>query len=909
MVSKLLQEVFDERDKVNILDVGGKDGQLRDFLPKNWTLTIIDPLPNTTNDPHYVQGDATEMKFADKSFDFTVSLETLEHIPEEKKQKLIFEMLRISRNGLVLTAPFYSPEVINFEQDLNKIFEMNFGRPHPWLKEHFESGLPKEYELEKLFNNNKVYFKKFSSNNLTNRSLFMGVYLIEEALSSNNSSLHPYYDFYNRNFQLLGDGLEPTYRKIYLASQNKQILDKVAEENFKSRKDESLYQEFVFKSLTLLSKQTEIVKAIQNEKAQIISQLENLNVHNKNLETTLANIKNAKFYKVWDSYTRGKTVARWVWKPEKLLKAGKVLLTEGPVALAKRIRTSSLVKQPNLNVSYPDWLTKHRLSPSALSSLIEEQRYFDYRPKISVITPVFNTPEKYLRKAIQSVLDQTYSNWELCLVDDGSDVPDVKQVLAEYQKKDKRIKIVYLKKNKGISAASNKALELSTGDYIALMDHDDELAPEALFMVAQLLNKNKRLDMIYSDEDKIDLRGEFCDPYFKPDWSPDTFLSCMYVPHLTVLRKSIVETIDGFRGQFDGSQDYDLILRFTERTDKIGHIPKILYHWRKVPGSTATVYTAKSYSHQASRNALIEALKRRKIDAKLEEGMWLGSFRIHYEIPQNKLVSIIIPTKDKVELLRKCVRSIIEKTNYENYEILIIDNNSQETKTKNFYAKIQEESSRVRVFEYNKPFNFSAINNFGASKAKGEYFLFLNNDTQVINNGWLSALVEHIQRVEIGAVGPKLLFGDETVQHVGVITGVCGEIAGHPFYGLPKKLDGYFGNVNIVRNVRAVTGACLMTRRDVFKQVGGFDERFVVSYNDVDLCMRITQKGYRIVYTPFSVLYHFESKSLGKVSEGERKVDYNEVLLMKKIWGKKLSPDPYYNPNLSTSEPYAGFNL
>lgn len=908
LVSKLLQNVFLGRENVMILDVGGKDGGLREFLPKNWILTVIDPLPNDINDLNYVQGDATEMGFTDGSFDFVVSLETLEHIPDEKKQKLILEMFRVSRNGIILTAPFYSTEIIQSEQSLNTLFQKTSGRPHPWLKEHFESGLPKEEDLERFFNGNKIIFKKFASNNLTSRNLFMGVYFVEEPYSFDRY-LTQYYQFYNNHFQALGDDLEPTYRKIYLASKDKSILDKVDPANFKCHKDESLYQEFIFRSLNLFAKQMEIIKSIQNEKNEMTTHLEGLTAHSKNLENILSTIKSAKFYKLWETYTRGKIVAKLFMDPRKLAKGLLVLLTQGPRALIAKVFFHSLISTPNLNVSYQDWLNKNRLSPKEISRLVEEQRYLAYRPKISVVTPVFNTSEKYLRSALESVLNQTYNNWELCLADDGSTEECVKQVLEEFKGRDKRIKVIYLDKNLGISAASNEALKLTTGEFIALMDHDDELAPNALFEYAKLLNLNKKLDMIYSDEDKINADGEFEDPYFKPDWSPDTFLSCMYTPHLIVFRKAIVDKIGGFRSGFDGSQDYDLVLRFIEKTGRIAHIPKILYHWRKVPGSTAAVYTAKSYSHQASQKALREALKRKKIDANLKEGMWLGSFRVHYRIPQEKLVSIIIPSKDKVELLETCVRSILQKTTFRNYEILIIDNNSVEKKTRAFYEKIQKESSKVKVFNFRKPFNFSEINNFGATEAKGDYLLFLNNDTKVISHEWLSSLVEHIQRKEVGAVGPKLLFGDGTIQHVGVITGVCGEIAGHPFYGLPKNLNGYFGNINMVRNVRAVTGACLMTRRDVFKEVGGFDERFMVSYNDVDLCMRINQKGYRVIYTPYSVLYHFESKSLGKVSDGERKVDYNEVLLMKKLWGKKLYPDPYYNPNLSTLEPYSGFNL
>lgn len=916
LAAELLKQILDTDKPLKILDVGGRESSFFKYLPEGWEVSILDIRDNDFNEPNYIKGDASQMDFADKLFDFVVSFDTLEHIPEEKKKKSVLEMIRVSKNGVLIAAPFFSEEAVNAELYLNKIYKDNTGTPHLFLQEHLESGLPKEVFLEKIFKDNKLKFRKLTSNNINNWMLFIGITLLEFIFGI-DKELQDYYEFYNKNFTALDDNLDPTYRKIYIAVNNEDNFKIISNYKIEYKRNNILYQEFVSKSLDLLARKIklsetrlqELIKTAADEKNNLLIEKEQLVKHTRNLEETIENIQNAKFFKVWGFYSRTKTFVKMFLNPSNYKKGVKLIIYQGPKPVFYKLINYKFLNLKKLNFRYRDWVNKTKLSENDLEKLTVKQKNFSYRPKISIITPVYNTEEKYLRAAIESVINQRYDNWELCLVDDYSTNGITKKIIEEYQHNENRIKSFFLSSNIGISLASNKAIGLADGEFLALMDHDDEIAPNALFEVVQELNKNKDLDMIYSDEDKISEEGEYCDPYFKPDWSPDTFLSSMYTPHLIVLRKDLVDKIGGFREGFEGSQDYDLILRLSEKTNRIHHIPKILYHWRKIEGSTAAVYSAKNYAHQASIKALNESLVRRKENAVLEEGLWLGSFRVRYKIQKEKKVSIIIPTKDKIELVEELVSSIIEKTTYKNYEILIVDNNSKDKKTWDYYGEIKAKSNQVNIIEYNKPFNFSAINNFGASKAKGEYLLFLNNDTKVINSEWLSSMVEHIQRKEIGAVGPKLLFGDDTIQHIGVITGVCGEIAGHPFYGLSNESNGYFGNINMVRNVRAVTGACLMTKRSVFNEIGGFDTRFVVSYNDVDICLRIIEKGYRIIYTPYSNLYHFESKSLGKVSEGNRKIDYNEVLLMKKVWGKKLSPDPYYNPNLSKSEPYLGFNV
>ncbi|MEM4523447.1 MAG: glycosyltransferase, partial [Nitrososphaeria archaeon] len=397
-----------------------------------------------------------------------------------------------------------------------------------------------------------------------------------------------------------------------------------------------------------------------------------------------------------------------------------------------------------------------------------------------------------------------------------------------------------------------------------------------------------------------DKGGKRVEPFFKPDYSPDYFLSCNYLCHLAVIRKSLVEKVGGFRLGYDGSQDYDLFLRVLEHTNKVAHIPKILYHWRKTQSSAASSIYAKPYAYENAKKALLEAMKRRGIEIEgVYDGLWKGSYRIRYRIMGNPKVSIIIPTKDKVEFLRKCVESVLNKTTYQNYEIVIVDNNSQEDKTFEYYREI-ENNPKIRIIQYKKPFNFSAIINFAVSKIESEYLLFLNNDTEVITPEWLSAMLEHIQRKEVGAVGAKLLYPNGRIQHCGVILGLGSgkhKVPGHIFRGFPDPVR--HPSADVIRNFSAVTAACMLTKKSVFEEVGGFDEvNLPVAFNDVDYCLKLREKGYLIVYTPYAVLYHYEGLSRGR-DELKNERFKREVEFMINKWGKVLENDPYYNPNLT----------
>ncbi len=555
----------------------------------------------------------------------------------------------------------------------------------------------------------------------------------------------------------------------------------------------------------------------------------------------------------------------------------------------------------DLNLSYKIYNEKNKITKSDLNGIKTEIKTFKYTPKISIITPVYNVDSPWLEKAIDSVLNQIYDNWELCLVDDASTKEHIKNILEKYREKDWRIKVKYLSKNQGISGASNEGLSMASGEFAGFLDHDDELTVDALYEAVKLLQKHPEADMIYSDEDQITTKGRLINPYFKPDWSPDLFLSSMYACHFGVYRKRLIDEIGGFRKGFEGSQDYDLVLRLTERTDKIFHIPEILYHWRILPGSTALKYHAKGYADINARKALEEALKRMKISGDVLSGKFPGTFRVKREIIGDPRISIIIPVKDNGKNLNKCIDSIKRKTSHKNYEIIIIDNNTKENGTLKYLGMLSSDPG-IRIIEYADSFNISAINNFAAKNTKSQYLLFLNENTEVISEDWLSAMLEHAQRNEVGAVGCKLLNSNNTIHHAGLILGISqipGQpgVAGHSHRSLPDSFEGYFRRPHVIHNLSAITGACAMIRKKVFEEVGGFDENLAVAFNDVDLCLNIREKGHLIVYTPYAELYRYGS---GKDHEKKQEFFIKEFNYMREKWGRVIDKgDPYYNQNLT----------
>jgi GT2 family glycosyltransferase len=542
---------------------------------------------------------------------------------------------------------------------------------------------------------------------------------------------------------------------------------------------------------------------------------------------------------------------------------------------------------------YERWVQAHALDARALGELRAQVSGLAYQPIVSIITPVCNTPPDILSACIESVRAQAYGNWQLCMADDGSSAGGTAEVLARCSG-DPRIRVTKLDVRSGISAASNAALALATGDYVAFLDHDDTLAPEALADVVRYLNDHRDADVVYSDEDKLDTAGRRCEPYFKPDWSPELFLSYMYACHFLVVRRELVQAAGGFRREYDGAQDYDLLLRVMERTRRIHHIPRVLYHWRKGAGSAAQSNAGKPWAVDAGRRALEDYAARSGAKSQVLSGPAPGMYRFRRAIRGEPLVSLVIPTtgrpRGRDDLLARCLRSL-SKTTWSNFEVVLSADGGELSPP----ARGALTGLRHTVVRYAAagPFNFARKVNHGVRHASGEHIVLFNDDLEVVTPEWLTAMLEYSQEPEIGAVGAKLLYPDGRIQHVGMLVGVCG-LAAHAFHQAPGRSAGYFGSAVVPRNCSAVTAACLMTRRALFDQLGGLDESLPVDFNDVDFCLRLRSAGFRIVFTPYAELVHHESTSIGRRQQSAR-----ELALVRERWGRTLEQDPYYNPNLS----------
>lgn len=645
---------------------------------------------------------------------------------------------------------------------------------------------------------------------------------------------------------------------------------------------------------------------------QLEQHLKEQKLHLQNLQSQINNIQSAKAYRLWQKIALLKQgVLKIITNPSKISKAISILLTQGPNALVEKIitvgNTNHLLE--NINAQYQPWFKKHYPSAQKLADQRENSRDFKHQPLISIITPTYNTPIQYLKECIESVINQSYPNWELCLADDCSTNPAVRKVIKEYAQKDKRIKFTFRKTNGHISRASNSALKLATGKWFGFLDHDDVLWPNALFEVAKLINEKPKTDFIYSDEDKLSEDGlTHCDPFFKPGWSPDLLLSFNYITHFAVLKKSLVDKVGEFRVGYEGAQDYDLFLRATEQAAQVANVQTILYSWRKIKNSTASDYTVKPRARTAALQALEDTLKRRKIKAEVMPGICVGTFRVKYQIKGKPLVSIIIPTKDHLDLLERCITSVIDKSTYSNYEIIIVDTGSTASAVKAYYKKILSDHSIINLLDWKKPFNYSTVNNYAVTKARGEYLLFLNNDTEVITPDWIECLLEHAQRPQIGAVGAKLLYPDGRIQHAGIRLGIKGGniekgVAGHYLKMIEDVPLGLaMGNFkDVIRNISAVTAACLMVKKSIFISSGKFEEKLVIAFNDVDFNLKLLSKGFPNIYTPHAKLYHHESVSVGTPQNGTRdaRMFQKEIEFMVEKWSHLLENDPSYNSNLS----------
>jgi len=538
---------------------------------------------------------------------------------------------------------------------------------------------------------------------------------------------------------------------------------------------------------------------------------------------------------------------------------------------------------------YQKWFVQHRASTEELASMRHQVRALASQPLVSILTPVFDTPVPWLREAVESVLAQVYENWELLLIDDGSTATDLPRALPALAARDRRICLVRLESHQGISAALNKGLELANGEWVTFLDHDDLLEPDALFQNVRLLRENPGLDLIYSDEDKLTDQG-FDSPMLKPDWSPDFFLSCNYLCHMIFLRRDLVREVGGFQSQFDGSQDYDLLLRVIERTNRIHHIPRVLYHWRRSENSSASDVRQKPGQLEASWRAIEGHLERRGELAHVTVDWPTHAFCVRRQLLEARKISVIIPSSHGAESLKRCVESLISKTSYPNYEIVIVQFGERD--------KVPEAGEDFQVLHFPEATNDSAAKNYAVAQTDSPWILFLDDSLEAIDPDWLTIMAEHVQRPEVGAVGGRLINPNGTIEHAGLVLGVNG-IAKSAFHGFPAEHPGVNRQLRMTRNYSAVSSGCILIRREVFQKVGGFDKALPRRFADVDLCLKIRRAGYLIVYTPLAKLF-------GEAPVSETDVIGGEAIIRQR-WSDVLERDPYYNPNLSRKR--ADFSL
>ena len=680
--------------------------------------------------------------------------------------------------------------------------------------------------------------------------------------------------------------VEPPCCSEYLKAQNQLAAQQEREELIR-------FQQRQLNQLAGLSQTQE--KTIRNQQARI-TQLEK---QNRYLSESFDTISNAFFWKITKPARFTLDVMKWAAQPH----AEKGLMRKGLYSLkanGPRITWQKAMHKIYFGDSLAHVAKQELFTEEELAQ--QRKHRFSEDVKFSIVVPLYNTPERFLREMIESVQAQTYDEWELCMAD-GSDAEhaDVERVVREYAKRDKRIRCRKLEKNLGISGNTNACLEMATGEYVGLFDHDDLLHPAALYEVMRTI-ENTGTDFIYTDESTFRETPEDAYlPHFKPDFAPDNLRANNYICHFAVFKRALLDETGFFDPACDGSQDHDMVLRLTEKARRVAHIPEILYYWRAHAGSVAESAGVKPYTIEAGVLAVKKQLERLGLEGQVEPvGPGLTIYRTRYAIKGTPKISILIPNYEHIEELRHCLDSIFDKTTWPNYELVIVENNSRSQELFHYYERVQQEHANVRVVTWEGKFNYSAINNYGARFCTGEYLLLLNNDIEVITPDWIQEMLMFAQRPDVGAVGAKLYYPDKTIQHAGVCLGMGG-VAGHYFQHVDYKNVGYVGRLLYPQDMTAVTAACMLLRREVWEKLGGLDEDWAVAFNDVDLCMRIRKAGYLIVWTPFAELYHLESKSRGIEDTPEKQVRFNqEVRQFQTRWAKELEAgDPYYNPNFS----------
>lgn len=825
-------------------------------------------------------GSLTEEFPADfpQRYDLIVTIEVLEHLYAEDGKKAIANLCRHSDTVLFSSTP----------DDFTERTHVNVQQREYWARLFFEQGFTDD------INYRPRYLTPYAS------------------LFRKNTDMVRQIEDYERNIRMTeGENAKNTaYLNQAVQDKETHIQNLTITHDTECKAWNAQESEYIRVQQELENKnasQKKEIKKIEQELAHYKEHYQAIAARNAALERQLAEAQNA--YNVisnaffWKITKPARVIADWIKMSLRKVAVFR-LMNKGLRCLHENgwRYTWAKVRNKVKNQQNAAALLKKPLFTE--SELAEQRKHqFPKSIKFSIVVPLFNTPEKFLREMIQSVIDQTYANWELCLAD-GSDAEHglVEKICRQYAKKDSRIKYKKLEKNLGISGNTNACLEMASGDYIGLFDHDDLLHPAALYEVMRAICEQDA-DFIYTDE--LTFSGNTSNiitAHFKPDYAPDNLRANNYICHFSVFSDKILENVKGFRSEYDGSQDHDFILRATECAKKIVHIPEILYYWRSHPNSVAADINSKPYASIAGRKAVHDHIARHNMESIVESTKaFPAMYRVEYSLKEKPLISIIIPNKNHIEDLRKCVNSILNKSTYPSYEIIIVDNDSDEMVVEDYYKALKQ-NEKIRIVSWNKKFNFSAICNYGVGFAKGRYVVLLNNDTEVITESWLEEMLMYAQRQDVGAVGAKLYFANNTIQHAGVVLGMGRHrTAGYIFSKVDKENLGYMGRLCYAQNLSAVTFACVMIPRHVWDEVGGLDESFAVAFNDVDMCMRIRKAGYLIVWTPYAELYHYESKSRGLEDTLEKKKRFEgEVKRFQERWKAELAAgDPYYNPNLS----------
>tara|TARA_R110001583_G_scaffold152016_1_gene303815 strand:+ start:15862 stop:18756 length:2895 start_codon:yes stop_codon:yes gene_type:complete len=937
-VTKIISSFHDE-SKITVLEIGANGHyNLISYLPDaDITFSDINDQP-ITNNIKFIKADASNLPFSDGEFDFVISLDVLEHVPEDKRQKVITECTRVSSKAFILACPIDNDgKTTKSERVANDVFLKFHGMEHPWLKEHFDEGLPTFDYVNGIIEDLSIPFHSFQCGKLEWWESLMKMHYMESADHRFHEAFELLNLHYNQYLHAQDSGGD-CYRAFWIIGNDSNslscpIVKSTATDN-SWMNIMNLYHDAMEtvslenKAFELECKTSENLK-IEAESARVEAENARVEAENARVEAEfqLAQLVNSTSMRITMPLRMIARVVRGDLKgiqailnhrsplishlfnpiaggfSARLRRAIPILMKQGPKSVFNKIRKiknnkGSISERP---LDYQAWLMHHQeqeeLDAENVMTLLPTMN----QPLISVVIPTYNPEIKILRLCIESVLNQSYKNLELCIADDASTNPDVINVLEEYQRKDKRIKIICRKKNGHISAATNSALELVTGEWVALLDHDDELHKHSLAFVINAINSRDNVEFIYSDEDKIDLQGKRSDPHFKPSWNLDLLYSQNYVSHLGVYRVDIVKKIGGFRIGYEGSQDFDLLLRYSREInhENIVHIPKVLYHWRMVEGSTALASTEKSYTTDVGIKALQDHFNVLGEKVTVQQGKHANIYKVNWQLSDEPLVSLIIPTYNGYEITKQAIDSILEKTTYLNYEIILVDNNSNDLTALAYFEELKLHD-KVTVLRYPFPFNYSAINNFAVKEAKGHIIGLINNDIQVITPEWLTEMVSHAQRQDIGCVGAMLYYPNNTIQHAGVICGLGG-VAGHSHKYFPREHPGYFYRLKLVQNLSAVTAACLLIKKEIFNEVNGLNEKdLTIAFNDIDFCLKVQSIGYRNLWTPYAELYHHESISRGAEDNPEKIKRFNkEVDYMKNRWKTDIIADFSYNRNLT----------